>query len=308
MAKPAETRRRRIQELGFDYLAQPKSAVSRCNLCGHLCFVILAHHDRYGFPAQAHGCVRCGLVFLNPVMTGEAYRDFYTRTYRPLVSAYHGRRIDAETIQSEQRAYAAERKDLLEPYVSSSGVSTLLDIGGSTGVVAHLLAQEFGLHAAVLDPSPLEIQHAQQLGLETITTFLEEFEPGDRRFDLVTLCQTIDHLLDVNGAMRKVRGLLSTNGVLFADIVDFRAAYLRNGCVEEAIKIDHPFYLTEDTMRAYLLRAGFDILRIDYAADHLHVGYVCRLSDPIPDFLPPQHSIERLWHEVRAIQNSSRIS
>jgi nicotinamide-nucleotide amidase len=33
--------------------------------------------------------------------------------YRPLVSAYHGRRIDAETLQAEQREYAAVRAETL---------------------------------------------------------------------------------------------------------------------------------------------------------------------------------------------------
>ena len=42
------------------------------------------------------------------------------------------------------------------------------------------------------------------------------------------LCQTVDHLLDVAGTLRRVRELLTDDGVLFVDIVDFRAAYLRN--------------------------------------------------------------------------------
>lgn len=306
MSSLREARQQRIKNLGFDYEAQPKQAVSRCNLCGNQRFVVLAHRDRYGFPAQAHGCLRCGLVFLNPVMTAEAYRDFYANTYRPLVSAYHGRRIDAETIQAEQRVYAAERADLLAAYVSLGSLGTLLDIGGSTGVVAHHFAQRFGLRATVLDPSPLEIEKARGLGLETITGLLEGYEPGGRCFDLVTMCQTVDHLLDVAGAMHKVRSLLSADGVFFADIVDFRAAYLRNWCVEEAIKIDHPFYLTEATITAYLLRVGFEILRTDYAADHLHVGYVCRVAEPRPDYLPPKHTVESLWREVRMVQNAPR--
>lgn len=306
MSVSRDTIRQCIETLRFDYNTKTKQVVSRCNLCGNEVFAVLAHRDRYGIPLQAHGCLCCGLVFLNPVMTAEAYRDFYGNTYRPLVSAYHGRQIDAETIQVEQRVYAAERADLLSPFITSGVFSTLLDIGGSTGVVAHYLAERFGLAATVLDPSPVEIKQAQRLGLETITGLLEDFELGDRRLDLVILCQTIDHLLDVAGALRKVRRLLSADGLLFIDIVDFRAAYLRNWSVEEAIKIDHPFYLTEPTMKAYLLRTGFKILQIDYAADHLHVGYVCRTAESKPNYLPPKHTVESLWREVRMIQNAPR--
>jgi 2-polyprenyl-3-methyl-5-hydroxy-6-metoxy-1,4-benzoquinol methylase len=303
-APDLDARARRIAALAFDYAAQPKRPVERCNLCSARTFLVLTHRDRYGYPAQAHACVSCGLVFLNPVMDSAGYGRFYAETYRPLVSAYHGRLIDARTIQDEQRAYAAERAELLAPYLRGSGASTLLDIGGSTGVVAQHFAREFGLRAAVLDPAPLELEQARALGLETITGLIEQFEPGDRLFDVVAMCQTVDHLLDVGGTLRRIRGLTTDRGVFFVDIVDFRAAYLRHWSVEEAIKIDHPYYLTQETMEAYLRQAGFEVQRADYAADHLHVGYVCRPAAPQPEAWPSAESVRELLREVRLVQNA----
>jgi SAM-dependent methyltransferase len=300
----AGTRAERIAALNFDYAAQPKARVERCNLCGDTVFVGLTHRDRYGYPARASGCSRCGLVFLDPVMTAAAYADFYARAYRPLVSAFHGRLIDARTIQQEQREYAVERGDLLAPYVEDRGYETLLDIGGSTGVVADALARRFGLRATVVDPAPLETAQAQALGIETIEGLVEEVDLGSRQFDVVVLCQTVDHLLDVTGTLRRLRDLIVPGGLFFIDIVDFRAAYLRNGSVEAAIKIDHPYYLTEATMTAYLVRTGFQVARADYAADHLHVSYVAQPAAPRPDALPPAASTDALWREVRSVQNA----
>ena len=297
------TRAGRIAGLGYDYSAQPKQACSRCNLCGGERFVTLTHRDRYAYPAQADGCLRCGLVFLNPLMTSQAYAGFYANVYRPLVSAYHGRRIDAETLQDEQRDYAAVRAELLAPHLARRSAKTLLDVGGSTGIVAHHLKQRFDLEATVIDPAPLEIEVAQRLGLQTRTGFVEDYDADERRFDLITLCQTIDHLLDVSLSLGKIRALLADDGIFFVDIVDLRAAYRRNGSLEEAIKIDHPFYLTEQTARAYLRRSGFDVLAIDYAADHLHVGYVCGPGVAEPGFTPASRDVERQWRELRAIQN-----
>jgi len=301
---PSGTRVERIAALAFDYQAQPRVRVDRCNLCGGSVFVGLTHRDRYGYPARASGCSRCGLVFLDPVMTREAYADFYMRTYRPLVSAFHGRLIDARTIQQEQREYAVERGDLLASYLSGHGYGTLLDIGGSTGVVADALARRFGLRATVIDPAPLETLEAQALGIETIEGLIEDVDLGTRGFDVVVLCQTVDHLLDVAGTFRRVGKLLAPGGLLFVDIVDFRAAYLRNASVEDAVKIDHPYYLTEATMTAYLERAGFEVARADYAADHLHVSYVAHPSTPRPDALPSSESVRELWREVRGLQNA----
>ena len=302
------TRSERIAALGFDYAAQPKSRVEHCNLCGGSAFIGLTHHDRYGYPASASGCMRCGLVFLDPVMTPAAYGDFYARSYRPLVSAFHGRLIDARTIQQEQREYAAERGDLLAHYVDRRGYATLLDIGGSTGVVADAFARRFDLRATVVDPAPFETAEAQALGIETIEGLVEDVDLGSRQFDVIVLCQTVDHLLDVTGTLRRLRHLIAPGGVLFVDIVDFRAAYLRHASVEAAVKIDHPYYLVEATMTAYLQRAGFGIARADYAADHLHVSYIAIPGRPQPDAVPPMDSVATMWREVRSIQNRPAAS
>jgi 2-polyprenyl-3-methyl-5-hydroxy-6-metoxy-1,4-benzoquinol methylase len=301
-----QTRRHRIAALGYDYTAQPKQALDTCNLCGTSGFVVLTHRDRYGFDAQAHACRRCGLVFLNPRMTAEVYGRFYDGVYRPLVSAFHGRLIDAQTIQAEQREYALERAEFIRPFITRRAGSTLLDIGGSTGVVAHHFAREFGLKGTLIDPAPLEVEQARQLGLETITGLVEEHDFGSRRFDTVIVCQTVDHLLDVAGTLARVRQLLNNDGLLFIDIVDFRAAYLRNWSVEDAIKIDHPYYLTEPTMMAYLRSSGFEVLRSDYAADHLHVSYACRPGIADGDAMPSAGSVDTLLREVRFVQNAPR--
>jgi SAM-dependent methyltransferase len=300
---PAE-RRARIEALGYDYAAQPSERVTSCNLCGGSVLLALTHRDRYGYPARATACTRCGLVFLNPRMTAGAYAAFYDGVYRPLVSAFHGRLIDASTILGEQQEYAVDRANAVRPFLAGSRLKTMLDIGGSTGVVAAHFAREFGLAGTLLDPAPLEVEHARALGLETITGLVETHDFGSRRFDVVLICQTIDHLLDVGGTLRRLRGLLSDRGVLFVDIVDFRAAYLRNASVEDATKIDHPYYLTQDTMQAYLRRAGFAIAHADYASDHLHVSYVCRTAAPEPEALPAPASVDALLREVRLVQNS----
>jgi hypothetical protein len=56
-------------------------------------------------------------------------------------------------------------------------------------------------------------------------------------------------------------------------------------------------------MQAYLRRSGFDLLGIDYAADHLHVGYVCAPGESKPDFLPHPELVNSQWREIRALQN-----
>lgn len=302
---PHLERSARIAALDYDYAKRPKLTHTACNLCGGAQLATVARRDRYGYPATADGCRRCGLVFLNPMMTADAYAEFYRDVYRPLVSAYHGRLIDAETIQAEQREYAAERAEQLAPHLAARDARSLLDVGGSTGVVAHHLMGRFDLAATVIDPAPLEIDVARRLGLRTVTGFVEDCDPGAERYDVITLCQTVDHLLDVALTLARIRSLLSDAGIFFVDIVDFREACRRGGSVESAVKIDHPYSLTEATLPAYLGRAGFEILAAERAGDGLHVGYVCAPGTPVRDALPAPDAVARQWQELASLGSAA---
>lgn len=298
----------RVEALDFDYDAQPKRAVDSCNLCGGTQFTILAHRDRYGFAVETHACSRCGLAFLNPQLTEAGYAVFYERVYRPLVSAFHGRRIDAETVEREQADYGDALATTLAPFLEGrSGIRTL-DVGGSTGVVLERLGRRFDLRGTVVDPAPVEVERARARGFEGFVGTIETFAEGREAHDLVVLCQTIDHLQNASGALAKIRLLVHDDGLFFVDIVDFRAAMLRHWSVEAAAKIDHPYSFTESSIEAMLVRAGFEVLRKDYAPDRLHVGYVCAPCDAVDGALPDPGDVRSFMREVRFVQNAGRPS
>lgn len=294
----------RIAALQYDYASREKHFIECCNLCGSRLWTILTHRDRYGFPAQTVCCECCGLVMLNPRMTAEGYREFYSSVYRPLVSAYYGRIIDAQTIQREQQAYAEEMEHFLAPFLPKRRERTFLDIGGSTGVVAAHFSRRFHLHGTIIDPAPDEIAEAKALGIETIEGFIENWNPQGMLFDVIGMFQTIDHLLDVMATLSKARSLLASDGLLIADIVDFRAAYLKSGNIEQATKIDHPYYLVEETAEAFFARAGFKPVRRAYSDDHHLVAWICRPCEPRNDALPPDGFATSLRREVRFVQNA----
>lgn len=303
---PSVPREERIASLGYNYTSTDKDYLECCNLCGGTTWTIIAHSDRYGFPAKTTSCSTCGLTLLNPRMGNAGYGAFYETVYRPLVSAYYGRRIDAVSIQDEQLSYAKEIAGDVHEYLVDRQGASFLDLGGSTGVVSVYFAQQYGVKPTVLDPAPDEIQEAEALGIETIETLVEDWEPGDKRYDVIGVFQTIDHLLDVAGTLKKMRGVIAEDGLLLIDIVDFRANYLKNWSVESALKIDHPFSFTEETADSYLAKAGFEPIKKAYSSDYHLVMYVCRPCAPKPDALPSPESVERFFREIRYVQNAPR--
>lgn len=247
------------------YAAQPKERIEACNLCGGDTFWVVEREDRYGFAVSLHECMGCSLRFLSPRMTAEAYRDFYRDGYyRKLLSEFYGHPINAETLEDEQRAYAEKLIPLVEPHLNGHAVMTMLDVGGSTGVVAEAVAKHFDLEATVLEPSEDEGKRAQDRGLRLWQGCIEEFEPNGERFDLILLCQTIDHLLNIAGALKTIHALLEDDGLLFVDIAE-----------GGPIKVDHPYCLDHATAADYLTRAGFGVLSRTGDADGVHVNFVC---------------------------------
>jgi SAM-dependent methyltransferase len=273
-----DERMARIEALGYEYAQRDLETVRVCNLCGSDRQVAVSHRDRYGFPASFSICASCGLGFLTPRPTATEYARFYASTYRPLVSAYHGRLIDARTVQAEQREYAAELVEFLRPRVGAPP-ATVLDVGGSTGVIAGAIGAEFAAEATVLDPAPGELALAADAGFETIQGFAEEFDPGPRRWELVLMCQTIDHLLDIASTLDVLRGTLAPNGRAFVDVLDVEFMVRRRGSIEGAVKIDHPYYLTRATACAYFARAGLDVVSERMSADG-HWGFLLAPGEP----------------------------
>jgi SAM-dependent methyltransferase len=281
-------RQARIERLAFDPAACEHETVDRCNLCGTSHHIEVARRDRYGFDATLCICARCGLGFLSPRLTSTEYASFYAGVYRPLVSAYHGRRIDAETVQVDQRDYAAGLVAFLRRTLGRRP-QTVLDVGGSTGVVAGAVASAFDATATVLDPSEEELAIAAQAGFETVAGFAESFDPGARRWELVLLCQTIDHLLDVSATLASLRRVVVPEGRLFVDLLDVGFVARRAGAIEGAVKIDHPYYLTRTTARGFFDRVGLDVVA-ERLGDDGHVGFL----------LAPGAPREPEWEALRA--------
>ncbi len=294
-------REQRIAALGFDPAAHERERVEACNLCGGTRHVEVARRDRYGYAQPFLVCAACGLGFLSPRLTAEAYGRFYDGVYRPLVSAYHGRLIDAETVQAEQREYANELAAFLQAAVPARP-ATVLDVGGSTGVVAAPIRDAFGAQVTVLDPAPDELAVAAAAGMETIAGFAETADLGGRTYDLVLLCQTIDHLLDVRATLAAIRAAVADGGHVFVDVLDVGFMARRRGSIEGAVKVDHPYYLTRPTALAFFAQAGLAPVAERLSGDG-HWGFVLAPADAVePDLARLGPHADALLAELWALR------
>jgi len=243
-------------------------------------------------------------------MTTEGYRLFYQKYYRPLVSYYLKQKVDSTTIIKEQKKYAQEIFGWIERYLPSpKRVFEILDVGGSTGVVAKVFKENleaigFSVEATVIDPSPDELAVAKMSGLETIEGLVEEKDIQKRRWDLVLMCQTIDHLMDAAKTISTIRSSLREHSLFFVDIVDWEYMVSCKG-VQGSLKIDHPFNFTRQTTIPFLEGKGFRIVSESVLSDDHLVGFLCGKAKPKPRSFSPLHA-EFLLSLIRTKQALSQ--
>jgi SAM-dependent methyltransferase len=237
-------------------------------------------------------------------MSAADYARFYEGTYRRLVSAYLGRPVTSKTMQRAQSQYANNLVSVLRNaggLLNAQG-GCLLDVGGSTGTVASVLAKEFRCKATVLDPSSEELAIASEMGHETVHALLEEWKPRtDDCFDLVFCCQTIDHFIDLRLSLDKLRSFTKPSGRVVVDIIDFGVVWESKGLINGAIKIDHCYYLSSENAPWILRNAGLEVVFSEIASRPEQVTYVCR---PCEASDIPVHLSQWAIARTRAMQSS----
>jgi SAM-dependent methyltransferase len=286
---PTELRRRRLRcrpivESLSGARAQP---ITTCNVCGSGASAILADQDRYGLPLRTAICLNCGLIYLMDRLTGAGYQDFYRAgRYRELIAGFKGRRQTLARLRASQTRYAVSLIQALDGFVVPQPGMRLLDIGGSTGLVARRCAERYGCSVTLLDPAAREVEGSGASGFELVVSSFEDWQPR-QTFDLILLCRTVEHLGDLRAALTKVRSILRPDGLFYCDIADFLETCRREGPPPATTKVDHCFWLCQETAVAIFEHLGFEIVSLHLTLPPDQLGFLLRAGEsgklsPVP--------------------------
>lgn len=274
---------------------------------------VLANQDRYGLAFRLAIQRDTGLVLLLDRFTPDGYKQFYSEYYRSLVAAFNRAPHDKiDFLERGQESYANELAQHLRGLVQLHSKSQILDIGGSTGLIAQHICNTIGGQATVIDPATSELEHASARGLKTVHSFIEEWEPT-QTYDFVMLCRSIEHLNNLEATFTKVHSLLAPDGLFFVDIVDFMAYCRKIGTPEAVSRVDHCFWLSFESAEQYFARLSFEVVyafNINVSGDWATIGYLLRKG--FPQELPVDtramivelKQIEAEWHSYLHTRNA----
>ena len=157
--------------------------------------------QKYGSLWTFFRCRNCGFIFSNPTPSKEAVLDFYSRLEdREYEEEAQGRQKNFIPIIKHIKSLAPE-------------ADSILDIGAASGIFLDLAASS-GFFASGIEPSEQLCHLAREhYGLELYHGSIETYQ-SDRRFDVVTLLDIIEHLVAPETILATVDKVIRKNGLL----------------------------------------------------------------------------------------------
>jgi SAM-dependent methyltransferase len=232
------------------------------------CVVCLAQQPGPLYP----GIVRCGScrhVYADLQLSDAELAKLYDREYF-FGEEYSDYLADRPVLQ---RNFALRLREL-DRFIDPARHRRLLEVGSAYGFFLELVKDRF--QASGIDIAADGVRHARSQGLDVTESDLLAHDFGDRRFDVVCLWDTIEHLREPGLYLEKV-SRITESGALVAlttgDIASWNARL-----AGRSWRLIHPpthlHYFTADSLRRLLDRLGFDVVYERYAGFYRSVDLV----------------------------------
>ena len=217
-------------------------------------------------------CDHCALVYQSPRPTREAMADYYANGYRehygdigyPKPGGGYAKLDDPDfeaTKDIWHRTQAGNAKKLGE----TKAGDRVLEIGCRHGRTLAIMRDELGIEPYGIEPGLGEAEKAKQAGIDCFVGTIEDYDPGELRFDQIQSFHVLEHLHDPLAALIRMRGWLKPGGRMVIEVPNVYQPYglLQDNFFQNA----HLTNFSESTLRVLLQRAGYTTLRsIDHSA------------------------------------------
>lgn len=239
-----------------------------------------------------HVCCRgCGFIYINPRMSQAEILDFYRADYRALYTT--GRNGTPDKNASFTREHlgieiynAVLRYDYLaESKLLCQGIKTL-DVGCSLGALPAYLSHS-GAHAYGIEVSPYAEEGRRLFGLSTIHEQPVESYDRESGFDIVTLCDVLEHLADPVLALNRIRELMSDSGVLLIEVPDL---FRPHKSVMTFFSNVHVSTFSRTSIVNLLGRCGFSVTDLGYGGFCKNMRILAR-KGPVVDIEGRDHLV-----------------
>jgi 2-polyprenyl-3-methyl-5-hydroxy-6-metoxy-1,4-benzoquinol methylase len=253
--------------------------ISECPLCGSKKIEEFYRGiDEYysGKPVRCAVCQNCSLIFLNPKLTEEEYKNWYESVFqdkRRNIATFE------EAVARTKGKYNKKLKQLkyFENFVNKN--SQCLEIGCGWGTLAKVVKDKFNCEVDVIEPSKLAAKvAAEHFGLNAFQGNFNSFvEQGhnNKKYDFIYSYHVFEHIAEPDIFLGKVKKILAPGGKLLLALPDTLNPEQPS---ERLFHIDHCFYYTPKTIELMLKKNGFKVLKLWKCLVDMKV--VCEIGEP----------------------------
>lgn len=218
----------------------------------------------YGSHAQIVQCNHCGLVYANPRWSPEE-----------LVAAYTAVEDETYVREREGRELTFEHHlAALEKYTGPANGRTLLDVGAYIGIFVEI-AQAHDWLAEGVEPSGWAVSEARERGLPIHQGTQQDTLLANRKFDVVTMWDVIEHVTDPAAEIRQAYKLLNPGGWLAVHTMDIDSltAHILGSRWPWLMDM-HLYYFSRKTLTEMIQKSGFEIVWSGAQGRYLRLGYI----------------------------------
>jgi len=226
-----------------------------CPVCGSVGPRRVLHRQHFFDGPLGNGydvvvCKKCGAGFADGIPS------------QPSLDRYYAKQSKYEYSQSggEESPYDFKRFEAIADQVIpllKSGSARVLDVGCATGGLLSVFKKRGFENLLGLDPSPACAKAARRLhGVEVRSTTLAQMPGWQERFDLVLVVGVLEHLRNVQPAMRTIANLLRDDGLLYCaqpDVTTFA------DCVNapyQQFSVEHINFFSEQSLSRLIATSG----------------------------------------------------
>jgi SAM-dependent methyltransferase len=210
-------------------------------------------------------------------------------------------------IENDHWWFAARRKILiayLQQRIETSRRPKLLDVGCGTGAILAEASRYFDAYG--LDASAQAVEFCRRRGLSKLFVGNLDEYPDTERFDVITLLDVIEHIVDDLGVLKQAFTRLNDNGHVLVTVPAYQWLWSSHDVVNH-----HKRRYTRQGLRAVVTNAGFHIDHITYFNTLLFpVALLRRVFDratnqqQADDFLIPSGPVNAALYRIFRLEQS----
>jgi len=242
--------------------------------CGATESYPIVSRDRYGIPHQMVLCKECSLIYANPRMTKASYERFYNEEYRAIYDGW-------EQITDKEEAFACGLGAgySIYDFISHFDIhpSVVFEIGCNMGSWLTAFKEE-GAQVIGVDWGRENISFGHDKGIDVFPGGVDYLIATGQKADLIILNHVLEHFLDFEEELTKIRSLLNPGGYLYIGVPGLYSTEL-----PLLFQNAHTYQFYSDSLSYLMNCSGFEEYYMD---EHIASLWVLRETPMSKQFKP----------------------